>query len=197
MFRRSAARRKFSSLARVVKQRSWASSNIDPFLVSIECVNELDRINPQRDYPAHPQIGETAARMSDFYEADRISWIGLRAVELPLAGRQRCQVATGRQQPLDAVSLLIVELQTQQGPRGAGVQLQPAYRRTGAIHSCPRAGAAAARRRPQRHCPSVRPAGLGQRLDRPRCGLVLQSIAAFDTALWDLKARGAEGRMWR
>ncbi|MDT4843388.1 hypothetical protein FQZ97_773190 [compost metagenome] len=35
MFRRSAARRKFSSVATVVKQRSWASSNIDSIQVSI------------------------------------------------------------------------------------------------------------------------------------------------------------------
>ena len=59
--------------------------------------------------------------MSDFYEADRISWIGLRAVELPLARAvSDAKVATGRQQPLDAVSLLIVELQTQQGHAGLG-----------------------------------------------------------------------------
>ncbi|AWK99300.1 mandelate racemase/muconate lactonizing enzyme family protein [Stutzerimonas stutzeri] len=129
--------------------------------------------------------------MSDIYEADRISWIGLRAVELPLARAvSDAKVATGRQQPLDAVSLLIVELQTQQGHAGLGFSYSL---RTGGpaqyIHArelaplllgedpndiarlCGRLGWASA--------------SIG------RCGLALQSIAAFDTALWDLKARRA------
>ncbi|OHC14998.1 L-talarate/galactarate dehydratase [Stutzerimonas kunmingensis] len=129
--------------------------------------------------------------MSDLYEADRISWIGLRAVELPL---QRpvsdAKVLTGRQLPLASVSLLFVELQSQQGHHGLGFSYSL---RTGGPAQ-------------YAHARELAPLLLGEdpndtarlwsRLSWAsasigRSGLAVQSIAAFDTALWDLKARRA------
>ena len=54
-------------------------------------------------------------------ESDRISWIKLSSVDLPLTTAvSDAKVLTGRQAALQAVHLLIAEVETAQGYRGLG-----------------------------------------------------------------------------
>lgn len=127
----------------------------------------------------------------DLYTPDPITWIGLRSVDLPLARAvSDAKVSTGRQLPLSAVSLLFVELQTRQGHTGLGFSYtlrtggpaQYAHARELAPLLLNEDGNDIARLWGRLSWAS---ASIG------RSGLAVQSIAAFDTALWDLKARRA------
>ncbi len=122
---------------------------------------------------------------------DEIAWIGLSSVFMPLAKPvSDAKVLTGRQKPLDGVSILVARIVSENGHSGLGFSYSL---RTGG------AGQYA-------HAREIAPALLGEdpadiaRLWNKlvwlgasvgRSGLALQSIAAFDTALWDLKARRA------
>ena len=125
------------------------------------------------------------------YNPDRITWIGLRSVELPLAQAvSDAKVATGRQAALAAVSLLFAEIETEQGHAGLGFSYSL---RTGGPAQ-------------YAHAQELAPLLIGEdpndiaRLWNKlawvsasvgRGGVAAQAIAAFDTALWDLKARRA------
>ena len=125
------------------------------------------------------------------YNPDRITWIGLRSVELPLAQAvSDAKVATGRQAALAAVSLLFAEIETEQGHAGLGFSYSL---RTGGPAQ-------------YAHAQDLAPLLIGEdpndiaRLWNKlawvsasvgRGGVAAQAIAAFDTALWDLKARRA------
>ena len=125
------------------------------------------------------------------YNPDRITWIGLRSVELPLAQAvSDAKVATGRQAALAAVSLLFAEIETAQGHAGLGFSYSL---RTGGPAQ-------------YAHAQELAPLLIGEdpndiaRLWNKlawvsasvgRGGVAAQAIAAFDTALWDLKARRA------
>ena len=125
------------------------------------------------------------------YSPDRITWIGLRSVELPLAQAvSDAKVATGRQTALTSVSLLFAEIETAQGHAGLGFSYSL---RTGGPAQ-------------YAHAQELAPLLIGEdpndisRLwtklawasaSVGRGGVAAQAIAAFDTALWDLKARRA------
>ena len=125
------------------------------------------------------------------YNPDRITWIGLRSVELPLAQAvSDAKVATGRQAALAAVSLLFAEIETEQGHAGLGFSYSL---RTGGPAQ-------------YAHAQELAPLLIGEdpndiaRLWNKlawvsasvgRGGVAAQAIAAFDTALWDLQARRA------
>lgn len=125
------------------------------------------------------------------YNPDPVRWVGLRSVELPLAGAvSDAKVSTGRQLPLAAVSLLFVELQTEQGQHGLGFTYTL---RTGG----PAQYAQALELAPLLIGEDPNDiARLWSKLSWAsasigRSGLAVQTIAAFDSALWDLKARRA------
>ena len=123
--------------------------------------------------------------------ADRISWIRLSSVDLPLATAvSDAKVLSGRQAPLRAVHLLFAEIETAQGHDGLGFSYTL---RTGGPAQFA-------------HAREIAPGLLGEdpndisRLWNKlawasasigRSGTAAQAIAAFDTALWDLKARRA------
>lgn len=125
------------------------------------------------------------------YSPDRITWIRLRSVELPLAHAvSDAKVAAGRQSALTSVSLLFADIETAQGHAGLGFSYT--LRTGGPAQSA--------------HAHELAPLLIGEdpnditRLwsklawasaSVGRGGVAAQAIAAFDTALWDLKARRA------
>ncbi|MGJ7907367.1 L-talarate/galactarate dehydratase [Actinopolyspora sp. H202] len=132
----------------------------------------------------------TAARSTAV--TDRISRVELSLVRLPLhAPISDAKVLTGRQKPLTEVAFLFVEISTEDGREGLGF----AYSK--------RAGGDGL----YAHANEIAPELIGedpndiQRLwsklvwagaSVGRGGLAAQAIAAFDIALWDMKARRAE-----
>jgi len=122
---------------------------------------------------------------------DGICWVKLRTVTLPLRKAvSDAKVLTGRQKPLESVSLLFAEIETSQGHRGLGFSYSL---RTGGPAQ-------------YAHAQEIAPLLLGEdpndisRLwskmiwasaSVGRGGVAAQAIAAIDTALWDLKARRA------
>ncbi len=122
---------------------------------------------------------------------DRIEWIELSLAFLPLATPiSDAKVLTGRQKPLTEIAFLFCEIATKQGHGGIGFSYSK------------RAGGPGQ----YEHAKEIAPALLGEdpndiaRLwDKlvwagasvGRSGLATQAIAAFDIALWDLKAKRA------
>jgi L-talarate/galactarate dehydratase len=122
---------------------------------------------------------------------DRIEWLRPSLVLLPLKQPiSDAKVLTGRQKPLTEVALLFVEVQTKDGHRGTGFSYSKRAGGRGMVE----------------HAIEIAPVLLGEdpndiaRLwDKlawagasvGRSGLAVQAIAAFDNALWDLKARRA------
>ena len=134
---------------------------------------------------------KAAGREAGAASRDRITWVGASLVVVPL-GREinDAKVLTGRQKPLTEVDLLVVEIASAEGHRGLGFSYTL------------RVGGPAL----LAHAHEVAEGLLGEdpndisRLwdklawwsaSLGRAGLAVQSIAAFDTALWDLKARRA------
>lgn len=124
-------------------------------------------------------------------QKDRISHVTLRSVNLPLiTAVSDAKVLAGRQNALKEVALLFAEIQTEQGVYGMGFSYTL---RTGGSAQFAFAS-------------EVAPLLIGEdpndiaRLwsklawagaSVGRSGVATQAIAAFDTALWDLKARRA------
>jgi L-alanine-DL-glutamate epimerase-like enolase superfamily enzyme len=122
---------------------------------------------------------------------DRIEWLRLSLVFLPLKSAiSDAKVLTGRQKPLTEVAFLFVEVQSRAGHTGVGFSYSK------------RAGGPGL----YEHAKEIAPALIGEdpndiaRLwDKlvwagasvGRSGLATQAIAAFDNALWDLKAKRA------
>jgi L-alanine-DL-glutamate epimerase-like enolase superfamily enzyme len=122
---------------------------------------------------------------------DRIAWIGLSAIALPLAAPvSDAKVLTGRQRPLTEVAVLCAEIQTAGGHTGFGYSY--ALRTGGPAQYA--------------HAAELAPLLLGEdandigrlwekllwaSVSIGRGGLAPQAIAAFDVALWDLKAKRA------
>ena len=123
--------------------------------------------------------------------SDRIVGIRLSRVMLPLATPiSDAKVLTGRQQPLTEIALLFAELRSQDGHAGLGLSYSKRAGGPGQFA----------------HAQEIAPALLGEdpndiaRLwDKlvwagasvGRSGLATQALAAFDIALWDMKARRA------
>ncbi|EOG8619436.1 mandelate racemase/muconate lactonizing enzyme family protein [Salmonella enterica subsp. enterica serovar Cerro] len=122
---------------------------------------------------------------------DHISWIKLSSVNVPLnTAVSDAKVLTGRQNALKDVALLVAEIETEQGFRGLGFTYT--LRNGGPAQFS--------------HAKEMAPLLIGEDPnDIPRLwsklvwagasvgrsGLATQAIAAFDTALWDLKAKRA------
>ena len=122
---------------------------------------------------------------------DRIAWVRLSSVYLPLATPiSDAKVLTGRQQPMTEIAMLFAEVQTADGHQGLG--LSYAKRAGGPGQFA--------------HAKELAPALIGEdpsdigRLWMKLCwagasvgrsGLATQALGAFDVALYDLKARRA------
>jgi L-alanine-DL-glutamate epimerase-like enolase superfamily enzyme len=123
--------------------------------------------------------------------ANSIEWIGLSSVYMPLKKSvSDAKVLTGRQKPLDGVSILIAEIADGSGQTGLGFSYSLRSGGPGQYA----------------HAKEVAPDLLGEdpndiaRLWNKlvwrgasvgRSGLAVQAISALDTALWDLKAKKA------
>lgn len=122
---------------------------------------------------------------------DAIQSIRLSRVRVPLQfAASDAKVLTGRQKPLEAVDVVVAELASAQGVEGMGFTYALRYGGAGQYaHAC-----------------ELAPLLLGEDpndIDRiwqkliwagasvGRSGIAVQAIAAFDTALWDLKAKRA------
>jgi L-alanine-DL-glutamate epimerase-like enolase superfamily enzyme len=122
---------------------------------------------------------------------DRIASVRISAATLPLKGAiSDAKVLTGRQKPLRDVAFLFAEIRTEAGLEGVGFSYS---KRAGGVGQ-------------YAHAREVAPELLGedpsdiQRIwtkliwagaSVGRSGLATQAIAAFDIALWDLKAKRA------
>jgi L-alanine-DL-glutamate epimerase-like enolase superfamily enzyme len=123
---------------------------------------------------------------------DRIAWIKLSLVFLPLATPvSDAKVLTGRQKPLTEIAFIFAEIATRDGHSGLGF----GYSKRAGGHGL------------YAHAKELAPNLLGEdpndisRLftqllwagaSMGRSGMTTQAIAPFDIALWDLKARRAK-----
>lgn len=124
-------------------------------------------------------------------DQDRIAWVRLASVFLPLANPiSDAKVLTGRQKPMTEIAILFVEIETRDGQRGLGFSYSKRAGGPGQFA----------------HAREIAPVLLDenpsdiQKLWTKLCwagasvgrsGLATQAIGAFDVALWDLKARRA------
>ena len=123
--------------------------------------------------------------------ADRIEWIRLSLVFLPLAVPiSDAKVLTGRQKPLTGIAFVFAEIATLQGHSGIGFTYSKRAGGPGQYaHAIEIAG----------NLIGEDPNDIARLWDKlcwagasvGRSGLATQAIAAFDTALWDLKAKRA------
>ncbi|MFJ3673844.1 mandelate racemase/muconate lactonizing enzyme family protein [Streptomyces sp. NPDC090106] len=122
---------------------------------------------------------------------DRIAWLRLSSVALPLATPvSDAKVLTGRQKPMTEVAFLFVEITTEQGHEGVGFSYS---KRAGGP------GQFAHAREIAENLIGEDPSDIGKIWTQlvwagasvGRSGLATQAIAAFDVALWDLKAKRA------
>ena len=124
--------------------------------------------------------------------ADRIAWVRVSSIVLPLATPiSDAKVLTGRQKPMTEVVMLFAEVQTADGHQGLGFSYSKRAGGPGQFA----------------HAKEVAPVLIGEdpsdigRLWNKLCwagasvgrsGLATQALGAFDVALYDLKARRAE-----
>ncbi len=122
---------------------------------------------------------------------DRIEWLKLSLVFLPLATPiSDAKVLTGRQQPLTEIAFLFAEIETRQGHSGVGFSYS---KRAGGPGQYEHAKELAGK------LIGEDPNDIARLWDKlvwagasvGRSGLATQAIAAFDIALWDLKAKRA------
>ena len=122
---------------------------------------------------------------------DRISWLKLSSITLPLATPvSDAKVLTGRQKPMTEVAFLFVEIGTEDGHEGIGFSYSKRAGGPGQFA----------------HAKEIAPALIGEDpsdiariwtklvwagASVGRSGLATQAVAAFDIALWDLKAKRA------
>ncbi|MCG0287333.1 mandelate racemase/muconate lactonizing enzyme family protein [Streptomyces sp. PSAA01] len=132
-----------------------------------------------------------AAQQAGEATLDRVSWIRVSSVVLPLATPiSDAKVLTGRQKPMTEVAFLFVELATEEGHEGIGFSYSK------------RAGGPGQFAHAQEIAPALLgedPSDIGKIWTKlvwagasvGRSGLSTQAVAAFDIALWDLKAKRA------
>ncbi|MBI0380407.1 mandelate racemase/muconate lactonizing enzyme family protein, partial [Streptomyces albiflaviniger] len=132
-----------------------------------------------------------AAQQAGEATLDRVSWIRVSSVVLPLATPiSDAKVLTGRQKAMTEVAFLFVELATEEGHEGIGFSYSKRAGGPGQFA----------------HAQEIAPTLLGEDpsdiakiwtklvwagASVGRSGLSTQAIAAFDIALWDLKAKRA------
>lgn len=138
---------------------------------------------------ANPLAAGQAAGVAS---TDRIEWIRLSLVFLPLATPiSDAKVLTGRQKPLTEIAFLFAEVQTRDGHEGVGFSYS---KRAGGPGQYEHAKELAS------NLIGEDPNDIARLWEKliwagasvGRSGLATQAIAAFDTALWDLKARRAK-----
>ncbi|NBE56783.1 enolase [Streptomyces sp. YC537] len=131
------------------------------------------------------------ARSAGGATLDTITWIKLSSVTLPLATPvSDAKVLTGRQKPMTEVAFLFVEVETAQGHQGIGFSYS---KRAGGP------GQFAHAREIAENLLGEDPSDIGKLWTKlvwagasvGRSGLATQAIAAYDVALWDLKAKRA------
>ncbi|MEV6773826.1 mandelate racemase/muconate lactonizing enzyme family protein [Nocardia sp. NPDC051030] len=122
---------------------------------------------------------------------DRITGVEISSVRLPLpTGISDAKVLTGRQRPMTEVAVLFAEISTETGLTGIGISYAK------------RAGGPGQFAHARELAPELLgqdPSDIGRLWDKlmwagasvGRGGLAAQAIAAFDIALWDLKAKRA------
>ena len=122
---------------------------------------------------------------------DRIAWVRLSLILLPLkAPISDAKVLTGRQRPLTEVAMLFAEIESERGHHGIGFSYSK------------RAGGYGMFAHARKVAPALLgedPNDIGRLWDKlvwagasvGRSGLATQAIAAFDVALWDMKAKRA------
>ncbi len=125
------------------------------------------------------------------HEADRIAWLRVSSCTLPLATPiSDAKVLTGRQKPMTEIAMLFAEVQTADGHEGLGFSYAK------------RAGGPGQFAHAQEIAPALigeDPSDIGKLWNKlcwagasvGRSGLSTQAMAAFDVALYDLKARRA------
>jgi L-alanine-DL-glutamate epimerase-like enolase superfamily enzyme len=139
--------------------------------------------------PANPLAAGLAAGVAS---TDRIEHVALSLVFLPLATPiSDAKVLTGRQKPLTEIAFLFAEIQTRDGHAGVGFSYSK------------RAGGPGLFAHAKELAPNLigeDPNDIARLWDKlawagasvGRSGLATQAIAAFDVALWDLKAKRAK-----
>jgi L-alanine-DL-glutamate epimerase-like enolase superfamily enzyme len=151
-------------------------------------------VRHSEDDAIHPPLAlvdaRDAVRLGDM-AADRIERITLSLAFLPLASPvSDAKVSTGRQKPLTEVAFLFAEIRSAQGHEGLGFSYSKRAGGPGLYaHACEIAPVAI----------GEDPNDIGKLATKlqwagasvGRSGLAVQAIAAFDNALWDLKARRA------
>ena len=122
---------------------------------------------------------------------DRIAWVKLSLILLPLrAPISDAKVLTGRQKPLTEVAMLFAEIESERGHQGIGFSYS---KRAGGY------GLFAHAREIAPNLIGEDPNDIARIWDKlvwagasvGRSGLATQAIAAFDVALWDMKAKRA------
>jgi L-alanine-DL-glutamate epimerase-like enolase superfamily enzyme len=123
---------------------------------------------------------------------DRIEWVQLSLVILPLKTPiSDAKVLTGRQKPLTEVAFLFAEVQTKEGHAGVGFSYSKRAGGPGLFAHAKEIGG---------NLIGEDPNDIARLWDKlvwagasvGRSGLATQAIAAFDVALWDLKAKRAK-----
>ncbi len=122
---------------------------------------------------------------------DRIAWLRLRSVALPLANPiSDAKVLTGRQKPMTEIAILFIEIETRDGQRGLGFSYAKRAGGPGQFAHAREIAPVLLNENPsdiQKLWTKLCWAGASV----GRSGLATQAIGAFDVALWDLKARRA------
>lgn len=138
-----------------------------------------------------PAAGPLAGLAPGAATTDRIAWIKLSLILLPLkAPISDAKVLTGRQKPLTEVAMLFAEIESERGHHGIGFSYS---KRAGGY------GLYAHAREVAPNLIGEDPNDIARLWDKlvwagasvGRSGLATQAIAAFDVALWDMKAKRA------
>jgi L-alanine-DL-glutamate epimerase-like enolase superfamily enzyme len=138
-----------------------------------------------------PAAGRLAGLTPGAASTDRIAWIKLSLILLPLkAPISDAKVLTGRQKPLTEVAMLFAEIESERGHHGIGFSYS---KRAGGY------GLFAHAREIAPNLIGEDPNDIARLWDKlvwagasvGRSGLATQAIAAFDVALWDMKAKRA------
>jgi len=136
-----------------------------------------------------PAAGPLAGLAPGAATTDRIAWIKLSLILLPLkAPISDAKVLTGRQKPLTEVAMLFAEIESERGHHGIGFSYS---KRAGGY------GLYAHAREIAPNLIGEDPNDIARLWDKlvwagasvGRSGLATQAIAAFDVALWDMKAK--------
>lgn len=138
-----------------------------------------------------PGSGPLAGLAPGEATTDAIAWIKLSLILLPLkAPISDAKVLTGRQKPLTEVAMLFAEIESREGHKGIGFSYS---KRAGGY------GLFAHAREIAPNLIGEDPNDIARLWDKlvwagasvGRSGLATQAIAAFDVALWDMKAKRA------